>query len=82
MYNKGNAETVYWLRDDDGSLIGVNFSQSSEMDIIIKNRQISEIKFYKNIKETLYPEEQLKDNMEYLKGFLWQEDKIPVRDEF
>lgn len=82
MYNKGNAETVYWLRDDDGSLIGINFSQSSEMDIIIKNRQISEIKFYKNIKETLYPEEQLKDNMEYLKGFLWQEDKIPVRDEF
>ena len=82
MYNEGNAETVYWLRDDDGSLIGVNFSQSSEMDIKIRNRQISNIRFYQNIKETLYPEEQLKDNMEYLKGFLWLEEEKPVRGEF
>ena len=82
MFNEGNAETVYWLRDDDGSLIGVNFSQSSEMDIIIRNQQIFNIKFYKNIKETLYPLEQVKDNMEYLDGFLWQEDEKPVRKEF
>lgn len=82
MYNKGNAETIYWLRDDDGSLIGINISQSDEMNIIIRNRQISRIKHYNNIKETLYPEKQLKDDMEHLKGFLWQEEKKPVRREF
>ena len=82
MYNKGNAETIYWLRDDDGSLIGINISQSDEMDIIIRNRQISRIKHYSNIKETLYPEKQLKNDMEHLKGFLWQEEKKPVRREF
>lgn len=82
MFNEGNAETIYWLRDDDGSLIGVNFSQSSEMDIKVKNRQIFNIKYYKNIKETLYPEEQLKGNMEYLDGFFWQEDSRPKREEF
>jgi hypothetical protein len=82
MFNEGNAETIYWLRDDDGSLIGINFSQSAEMDIIIRNQQISNIKFYKNIKETLYPLEQVKENMEYLDGFLWQEDIRPTRKEF
>lgn len=82
MFNEGNAETVYWLRDDDGSLIGINFSQSATMDIKIKDSQISNIKYYQNIKETLYPEEQLKDNMEYLKGFLWQGDVRPRREEF
>ena len=82
MFNEGNAETVYWLRDDDGSLIGINFSQSAEMDIRIRNRQISNIKYFKNIKETLYPLEQVKDNMEYLDGFLWQEDEKPGRGEF
>ena len=82
MFNEGNAETIYWLRDDDGSLIGINFSQSAEMDIIIRNQQISNIKFYKNIKETLYPLEQVKENMEYLDGFLWQEDIRPIRKEF
>ena len=82
MYNKGNAETIYWLRDDDGSLIGINISKSDEMDIKIRDRQMTKIKHYNNIKETLYPEKQLKDDMEYLKGFLWQEDKKPVRREF
>ncbi|MBO7287600.1 MAG: hypothetical protein J6U85_05140 [Bacteroidales bacterium] len=82
MFNEGNAETIYWLRDDDGSLIGINFSQSSQMDIIIKNRQISNIKYYKNIKETLYPLEQLNDNQEFLDGFLWQEETRPRREEF
>lgn len=82
MFNEGNAETIYWLRDEDNSLIGINFSQSSQMDIKIKNRQIHNIKYYKNIKETLYPLEQVNDNMEYLDGFLWQEDEKPVREEF
>lgn len=82
MYNKGNAETIYWLRDDDGSLIGINISKSDEMDIKIRDREMSKIKHYNNIKETLYPEKQLKDGMEHLKGFLWQEDKKPVRREF
>ena len=82
MYNKGNAETIYWLRDDDGSLKGINISQSDEMDIKIKDREMSKIKHYNNIKEILYPEKQLKDDMEYLKGFLWQEDKKPERKEF
>lgn len=82
MYNKGNAETIYWLRDDDGSLIGINISKSDEMDIKIRDREMSKIKHYNNIKETLYPEKQLKDDMEYLKGFLWQEEKKPVRREF
>lgn len=82
LFNEGNAETVYWLREDDGSLIGVNFSQSAEMDIKMKNKQISDIKYYKNIKETLYPEKQLKDNQEYLKGFFWKEDEKPKREDF
>ena len=66
LFNEGNAETIYWLRDDDGSLIGVNFSQSTTMDINIIDKQISNIKFYQSIKETLYPEEQLKEEQEYL----------------
>lgn len=82
LFNEGNAESVYWLRDDDGSLIGVNFSQSTEMIIMMRKKQISKIRYYKNIKETLFPEEQLKEDQEYLKGFLWKEDEKPTREEF
>lgn len=82
MHNEGNAETIYWLREDDGSLIGINFSQSAEMIIKVKENQISNIRYFNNIKETLYPEEQLQENQEYLKGFLWQEEKKPTREGF
>lgn len=82
MFNEGNAETIYWLRDDDGSLIGINFSQSATMDIKVRNKQISNIKYYNDIKETLYPEEQLGKDQEYLKGFIWHENVKPQREEF
>lgn len=82
IFNEGNAETIYWLREEDGSLIGINFSQSSEMDIKMRDNQISKIKYFRSIKETLYPEEQLEENQEYLKGFLWQDDIRPLREEF
>lgn len=82
IFNKGNAETIYWLREEDGSLIGVNFSQSAEMDIKVSDSKISNIKYYKSIKETLFPEDQMEGNQEYLKGFLWQDDIKPLREEF
>mgnify|MGYP006382317429 FL=1 len=52
------------------------------MDINIIDKQISNIKYYQSIKETLYPEEKLKKDQEFLKGFLWQEDIKPTRAEF
>lgn len=82
IFNEGNAETIYWLREDDGSLIGINMSQAAEMIIKMKDKQISNIRYFQGIKETLYPEEQVKEEQEYLKGFLWQEDIKPERKEF
>lgn len=82
LFNEGNAETIYWLREDDGSLIGINISQSSEMIIKMKNREINSIRYFHSIKENLYPEEQMKEDKEYLKGFLWQKDIKPKREEF
>lgn len=82
MYNEGNAETIYWLREDDGTLIGVNSSQSAKMIIKLKDNQIYNIRYFKDIKETLYPEEQLTEDKEYLKGFLWHIDIKPQRKDF
>ena len=82
MLNEGNAETIYWLREDDGSLIGINISQSAEMIIKMRNKQINNIRYFQSIKETLYPEEQLEKGQEYLKGFIWRDEIKPQRSEF
>lgn len=77
IYNDGNAETVYWLREEDGSIIGINFSKSVSMNIKIEDNRITRIKYFKKTDEILYPEDQLKENQEYLKDFKWQEDLRP-----
>jgi len=78
VYDDGNAETVYWLREEDGSMIGVNVSQSVAMDIKIEKNQIVRIKYFKKTNETLYPKEKMKPGIEMLKGFEWLEDLRPV----
>ena len=78
VYDDGNAETVYWLREEDGSMIGVNVSQSVAMDIKIEKNQIVKIKYFKKTTETLYPKEKMKPGIEILKGFEWLDALRPV----
>lgn len=78
VYDDGNAETVYWLREEDGSIIGVNVSQSVAMDIKIEKNQIVRIKYFKKTTETLYPKEKMKPGIEILKGFEWLDELRPT----
>ena len=78
VYDDGNAETVYWLREEDGSMIGINISQSVAMDIKIEKNQIVRIKYFKKTTETLYPKEKMKPGIEILKCFEWLDELRPV----
>ena len=73
-----SAKALSWLREDDGSLIGINKSTSKDMKIIIKNNSISRIKYFEGIDETLYPEKDIKESERYLEGFLWLENLRPT----
>ena len=72
-----NAETIYWIRDDDGGLIGIDVSKSETMVIEMKNNGISKIKGFKGITETMYPEDDLIESRRYLQGFKWHDDARP-----
>ena len=71
------AETIYWIRDDDGGLIGIDVSKSTTMVIEMEKRNVSIIKSYKGIDETMYPEEDLSESNRYLQGFKWHDDARP-----
>ena len=72
-----NAETIYWIRDDDGGLIGIDVSKSETMVIEMKDNGISRIKGFKGITETMYPEDDLIESRRYLQGFKWHDDARP-----
>jgi lipopolysaccharide export system protein LptA len=71
------AETIYWIRDNDGGMIGIDVSKSETMVIEMEKESVSIIKSFKGIDETMYPEEDLQESSRYLSGFKWQNEARP-----
>ena len=71
------AETIYWIRDDDGGLIGIDVSKSETMVIEMEQQNVSVIKSFKSIDETMYPKEDLSESSRYLQGFKWHDEARP-----
>ena len=69
---EGNAQTVYWVREEDKSLIGINLAKASRMLIKLLESQIKEIVYRSNPTEVMYPENELPAGQEKLKGFSWR----------
>ena len=71
------AETLYWIRDDEGGTIGIDVAKSETMVIEMEHESVSIIKSFKSIDETMYPEDDLQENSRYLKGFKWYDEARP-----
>ena len=73
----GNAQTIYWIREEDGNLIGVDFSESSTMDIRLKDNELQTINYKSLPNEKMYPGKDVSKEMERLKDFVWFENLRP-----
>lgn len=69
----GNAQTVYYIREEDGYLIGINLAEASAMTIKLKDSDVNTINYRSKPLEVMYPEKELPADMKTLKGFNWQE---------
>jgi len=68
----GNAQTVYYVREQDGYLIGVDIAEASGMIIRIKDNDIQTITYYQSVDEDMFPEKDLTEEETKLKDFSWQ----------
>ncbi len=67
-----NTETLYYMRNDPGELIGINKTLSSSIQVLLEDQEVQEITYLKQIDGTLYPETELPPNARELKGFNWR----------
>jgi len=74
---EGNAQTVYWVRDEDQSLIGINLAKASRMLIKLLESQITDIVYRSSPSEVMYPEKDLPAGEEKLRGFRWLQERRP-----
>jgi lipopolysaccharide export system protein LptA len=74
----GNAESVYFAREEDHSLIGITKVYSSDMLIFVEKNQIKTITYQNQPKGGTYPEKDFSTYDLKLKGFKWIEGKRPL----
>lgn len=72
-----NAECVYYVQEEDSSLIGINTSITSEMRVFLEKNKIEQIRFYDAPDGKIYPDEQFADKDRKLQNFRWLDEYRP-----
>jgi len=67
----GNAESLYYILEEDSSLVGINSAATSEMRILFEDNEIQSIVFYNDPDGKLYPDAELHAKDRQLKDFRW-----------
>lgn len=74
----GNGETIYYPREEDGSLIGVNETMCATMTIFIDSNTIKIINFYDKPVAKLTPSDDMPVGGKKLDGFVYRIDERPA----
>ncbi len=75
----GNSQTIYYVREEDKSLIGINVAVSSDMLIYLDNNQFKTITYIDKPDHHLIPEKDVPENERKLKNFKWEEKRRPMK---
>jgi len=76
-----NTETIYYSRNEETELIGINKTLSSSIKILFENKDIKDIYYYKQVDGTLTPPEEFPANARKLTGFNWRGDERLTKKE-
>ncbi len=77
-----NTEVIYYMRNDEQELIGINKSACSSINMILDGNQIETITFFTQVDGDIYPETELPENARKLRGFIWRGDeRIKSKDD-
>ncbi len=74
----GNAESLYYAEDAQKAMIGANKAIGSEMKILMKDKEVNRIIFYKQPEATFYPIQKTSPSELQLKNFNWQPQFRPL----
>jgi hypothetical protein len=70
-----NTEVIYYMRNDDKELIGINKNKSSKINLIFEDQAIETITFFNQVDGDIFPETELPENGRVLRGLEWRGDE-------
>jgi lipopolysaccharide export system protein LptA len=74
---KGNAESIYYAKDEEDKIVGINKATSDIIDMRFKNRELNKVVFISSVSGTMLPFRQATDEDRRLRSFKWHEDRRP-----
>ena len=77
MRAQGNAESIYYVKDEKNYLVGINNATSDIIDMRFKNKELNKVVFISEVTGTMYPIKQATEQNKLLRSFKWLEDKRP-----
>lgn len=78
---KGNAESVYYNRNEAGVLETITKEISSNIEFLLDKGEITSIKYLKTSDGKTYPPSKLPEDVRELQGFIWREMEQPKKKE-
>lgn len=67
----GNAESIFYPLENDGSMVGMNHTQSGYLSIWVKENKLERLKIWPNPEGTMTPIPDLRPEQKLLKDFYW-----------
>ncbi|MCF6404706.1 LPS export ABC transporter periplasmic protein LptC [Chitinophaga filiformis] len=77
MHVDGNAESIYYVRDDDSAYVSVNRTLSGIINIYFREGELHSISFIKDPEGTMYPFTQRPLDQMQLENFHWDIRRRP-----
>ena len=72
-----NAESIYYMRNDQNDLVGTDKSKSGLIKIWVKDNVIEEVRKIKGVDGDVFPEGEFPERDRFLRGFNWRDDERP-----
>ena len=74
---KGNAESIYYMQDEDSSYFGLNYAKADAISMYFKDRELKRVSWVNGVEGTTYPIRQIPDERRRLRDFKWEENRRP-----
>jgi hypothetical protein len=74
---KGNAESVYYLMDDDSAYLGMNYARADAISLYFVEKELKKVTWVNGVEGTTYPFRQIPQDKKELRNFKWQENRRP-----
>ncbi|MDX2046701.1 MAG: OstA-like protein [Chitinophagaceae bacterium] len=77
MRAKGNAESFYYLQEEDSSYFGANYARADAISMYFAEKELIKVTWVNGVEGTTYPMGQVPGEKKQLRNFKWLEDRRP-----